>query len=176
MPEMKARSSSIDVVGADANNLKNIDVKFPIKRISVVAGVSGSGKSSLLADTLAAEGSRRMRTFLGASQELERDNVRAFVGALPATILVGQRGFRPNTRTTVGTATGFLSILRRLFVLTSVPYSDRLKVDVPSPSPRVICRLDRKALSWKLGNLGGTCTQSANRWRSCNQETCSIRN
>jgi excinuclease ABC A subunit len=134
-------SSSIDVIGADANNLKGVDVTFPLKQISVVTGVSGSGKSSLLADTLAAEGSRRMRTFLGTSQqELERDDVRAFIGALPPTILVGQRGFRPSVRTTVGTATGFLSVLRRLFVLASSPYSERAKDDVPPPSPESYSR------------------------------------
>ena len=117
-------SPFIDVIGADANNLKEVDVTFPLKRISVVTGVSGSGKSSLLADTLGAEGSRRMRLFLGTSQqELESDDVRAFIGVLPPTILVGQRGFRPTVRTTVGTATGFLSVLRRLFILASAPYS-----------------------------------------------------
>jgi excinuclease ABC A subunit len=129
-------SDAIEVVGADANNLKNVDVRFPLRKISVVTGVSGSGKSSLLADTLAAEGSKRMRTFLGVSQqELERPDVSAFVGSLPPTVLVGQRGFRPNIRTTVGTATGFLGVVRRLFVLASVPYSERAKSDVPSPSP-----------------------------------------
>ena len=129
-------SPSIEVIGADANNLKNINLAFPLNRISVVTGVSGSGKSSLLSDTLAAEGSRRMQTFLGMSQqELERDYVRAFIGGLPPTILVGQRGFRPNVRTTVGTATGFLSVLRRLFVLASAPYSERVKDYVPPASP-----------------------------------------
>jgi excinuclease ABC A subunit len=128
--------SSIDIIGADANNLKSVDVRFPLKKISVVTGVSGSGKSSLLADTVAAEGSRRMRTFLGTSQqELEREDVLAFIGPLPPTILVGQRGFRPSIRTTTGTATGFLSVLRRLFVLYSTPYSERVKDTVPQPSP-----------------------------------------
>jgi len=133
---MTKSSDAIEVLGADANNLKDVDVSFPLKKISVVTGVSGSGKSSLLADTLAAEGSRRMRTFLGVSQqELERPDVRAFIGPLPPTVLVGQRGFRPNIRTTVGTATGFLGVVRRLFVLASVPYSERAKSDVPAPSP-----------------------------------------
>ncbi|MGA8810012.1 MAG: hypothetical protein WB973_19245 [Thermoanaerobaculia bacterium] len=133
---MTKTSEAIEVVGADANNLKNVDVSFPLKKISVVTGVSGSGKSSLLAGTLAAEGSRRMRTFLGLSQqELERPDVNAFIGPLPPTVLVGQRGFRPSIRTTVGTATGFLGVVRRLFVLASVPYSERAKSDVPSPSP-----------------------------------------
>jgi excinuclease ABC A subunit len=128
--------TSIEVIGADANNLKNVDVAFPLKGISVVTGVSGSGKSSLLSDTLAAEGSRRMRIFLGTSQqELERSDVRAFIGKLPPTILVGQRGFRPSVRTTVGTATGFLGVLRRLYVLASNPYSERAGKDVPPPSP-----------------------------------------
>jgi len=69
MKQNSSKSASVEVAGADVNNLKNVDVTFPLKRISVVTGVSGSGKSSLLVDTLAAEGSRRMRIFLGVSQE-----------------------------------------------------------------------------------------------------------
>ncbi len=134
-------SEAIEVVGGDANNLKNVDVAFPLGRISVVTGVSGSGKSSLLADTLAAEGARRTRLFLGATQDdLERDDVRAFVGRMPPTVLVGQRGFQPSVRTTVGTATGFLSVLRRLFVLASKPYSERARAEVPPPSAETYSR------------------------------------
>jgi excinuclease ABC A subunit len=134
-------SESIEVIGADANNLKNVDVTFPLKQISVVTGVSGSGKSSLLLETLAAEGSRRMQIFLGTSQqEVQRDDVRAFISALPPTILVGQRGFRPSVRTTVGTATGFLSVLRRLFVLASAPYSEHAKDYASPPSPESYSR------------------------------------
>ena len=136
MAASRRSAASIEVVGADANNLQSVDVTFPLKRISVVTGVSGSGKSSLLADTLAAEGTRRNRIFLGVPQEdLERDDVQAFVGALPPTVLVGQRDFRPSVRTTVGTATGFLGVLRRLFVHAAVPYSERVKGAVPEPSP-----------------------------------------
>src|SRR5260221_11741791 len=77
-----------------------------------------------------------MRTFLGVSQhDLERDDGRAFLRPLPPPILVGQRGFRPNVRTTVGTATGFLAVLRRLFISASIPYSERARSDVPPPSP-----------------------------------------
>ncbi|SRR6266481_2674257 len=93
MKHDSSKSTSVEVAGADANNLKNVDVTFPLKQISVVTGVSGSGKSSLLANTLAAEGSRRMRTFLGVSQEeFEQDDVRAFIGPIPPTILVGPAG------------------------------------------------------------------------------------
>lgn len=135
MSTKRPAGRSIDVIGADANNLKNVDVRFPLERISVVTGVSGSGKSSLLADTLGAEGSRRTRVFLGTSQrELERDDVRAFIGPLPPTVHVGQRGFRPSVRTTIGTATGLLTVLRRLFISASVPYSERAAANVPRPS------------------------------------------
>ena len=135
-PARSARSPAIEVIGADANNLRHIDVTLPLNAVSVVTGVSGSGKSSLLAETLAAEGIRRTRTFLDVAQgDLIRDHVGAFVSPLPPTILVGQRGFRPNVRTTVGTATGFLSVLRRLFVLASRPYSDQAQEHVPPPSP-----------------------------------------
>ena len=133
---MSETPSVMEVIGADANNLRHIDVTLPLNAVSVVTGVSGSGKSSLLAETLAAEGIRRTRTFLDVAQgDLIRDHVGAFVSPLPPTILVGQRGFRPNVRTTVGTATGFLSVLRRLFVLASRPYSDQAQEHVPPPSP-----------------------------------------
>ena len=135
-PARSARPPAIEVIGADANNLRHIDVTLPLNAVSVVTGVSGSGKSSLLAETLATEGIRRTRTFLDVAQgDLIRDHVGAFVSPLPPTILVGQRGFRPSVRTTVGTATGFLSVLRRLFVLASRPYSDQAQQHVPPPSP-----------------------------------------
>jgi excinuclease ABC A subunit len=128
----------IRIVGADANNLRDVDVDFPRGGISIVAGVSGSGKSSLLAGTLAAEGARRTRTFFGPSQgDLERDEVAAFVDRLPPTILVGQRGFRPSVRTTVATATGLLAVLRRLFMAAGVPVSRRTGREVWPPTPDI---------------------------------------
>ena len=145
-----ARSDAIEVIGADANNLRHIDVTLPLNAVSVITGVSGSGKSSLLTETLAAEGIRRTRTFLDVAQgELTRDHVGAFVSPTPPTVLVGQRGFRPNVRTTVGTATGFLSVLRRLFWLASRPYSDRAQEDVPPASPETYAR-------WVSGHYRGT--------------------
>lgn len=141
MSRPSSGSSRIEIIGADANNLKDAEVHFPLGRISVVTGISGSGKSSLLDDTLAAEGSRRMRLFLGDSQrELEGDDVRAFIGPLPPTVLVGQQGFRPSVRTTVGTATGFLGVLRRLFLIASAPFSDLVGAPVPPPSPEIYRR------------------------------------
>lgn len=129
---------NVRVVGADANNLRDVDAEFPLRGISIVAGVSGSGKSSLLAGTLAAEGGHRTRTYFGLSQqEFERDDVAAFIDRLPPTVLVGQRGFRPSIRTTVATATGLLAVLRRLFMVAGAPFSRRTGQEVRPPTPAV---------------------------------------
>jgi len=115
---------AIHVVGAEANNLKDVDVAFPLRSISMVVGVSGSGKSSLLRDVLALEGNQRLKEFLGVSQDhLGLPMSRAFVDALPPTVHVGQRAFRASSRTTVATASGLLSLLRHMFVQWSRPVS-----------------------------------------------------
>jgi excinuclease ABC A subunit len=118
------KPDTIEVIGADANNLRNVDVHFPIGGISMVVGMSGSGKSSLLKDVLATEGNQRLKDFLGVGQNhLDPPLNHAFVGALPATIHVGQRAFRASSRTTVGTASGLLSLLRQMFLRWSYPVS-----------------------------------------------------
>ncbi len=129
-------SADIEIIGADANNLRCVDVRLPMGRVTMVVGVSGSGKSSLLEDTLATEAARRMRTFLGIQQpQLDRPPPGAFIGAMPATVHVGQRAFRASSRTTVATATGLLGTLRRLFLADARPYSDELRRYVQEPSP-----------------------------------------
>lgn len=144
------KQDCVEIAGADANNLRDIDLRLPLRGITAITGVSGSGKSSLLAETIAAEGSRRTRVFVGLAQrELERDDVRAFIGRLPPSVLVGQRGFRPNVRTTVATATGLLPLLRRLFVQAALPYSSIAGASVPPPSAEAYCR-------WLLGHQRGT--------------------
>jgi excinuclease ABC A subunit len=146
------RVEALEIVGADANNLKHVDVRIPLHRVTVVTGVSGSGKSSLLADTLAVEADRRMQVFLGIHQpHLEGAPSRAFIGPMPAAIHVGQRAFRASARTTVGTATGLLTTLRRLFVAHARPYSDELGRFVPAPSPASYA-------AWILKHYRGTAT------------------
>lgn len=128
-------TESIEVIGANANNLRDVDVSFPVGGVSMVVGVSGSGKSSLLANTLAREGNMRLRTFLGVGQDhLDPPMSSAFVGRMPPTLHLGQRAFRASSRTTVGTSSGQLSLLRRMFVRWSAPVSERSDEPVLPPS------------------------------------------
>ncbi len=103
----------------------------------MLVGVSGSGKSSLLADTLATEINSRMRRFLRVHQpHLDETDVPAFLGPLPPGIHFAQAAFRASRRTTVGTATGILALLRRYFRRYSEPWAEEATSFAPCPSPR----------------------------------------
>ena len=109
----------ITVNGARQNNLKGIDLKLPLNQLTVVTGVSGSGKSSLAFDTLYAEGQRAYveslstyaRQFL---EQLERPDVDRIEGIQPA-IAIRQHNPVRSSRSTVGTATEVYDYLRLLF-------------------------------------------------------------
>ena len=109
----------IEVKGARVNNLKNIDVRIPHGKFVVIAGVSGSGKSSLAFDTLYAEGQRRYveslssyaRQFLGRMNKPECD----FIRGIPPAIAIEQKVIARNPRSTVGTSTEIYEYLRLLF-------------------------------------------------------------
>lgn len=109
----------IHIKGARVNNLKNIDLKLPLGKFTVVTGVSGSGKSSLAFDTLYAEGQRRYveslsayaRQFLGRMQKPECD----YITGLPPAIAIEQKVNTRNPRSTVGTSTEIYDYLRMLF-------------------------------------------------------------
>ncbi|MBP5259577.1 MAG: excinuclease ABC subunit UvrA [Paludibacteraceae bacterium] len=109
----------IQVKGAQVNNLKQVDVDIPRGSLTVITGLSGSGKSSLAFDTLYAEGQRRYveslssyaRQFLGRMSKPEVD---AIVG-LPPAIAVEQKVKTRNSRSTVGTSTEIYDYLRKLF-------------------------------------------------------------
>ena len=112
-------SDYIEIKGARVNNLKNVDVRIPRNKLVVVAGVSGSGKSSLAFDTLYAEGQRRYveslssyaRQFLGRMNKPECD----FIKGIPPAIAIEQRVISRNPRSTVGTTTEIYEYLRLLF-------------------------------------------------------------
>lgn len=131
-----SRPGAIEIVGASANNLKSVDLEISLGAVTMLVGPSGSGKSSLLADTLATEANARLKRFLGVAQDhLEEKDVPAFLGALPPCIHFAQGGFRASQRTTVATCSGLLGTLRRLFLKHSVPWADPPGEPVPPPSP-----------------------------------------
>ncbi|HIW90886.1 MAG TPA: excinuclease ABC subunit UvrA [Candidatus Corynebacterium avicola] len=117
---------TIHVRGARANNLKNIDVDIPKRRLTVFTGVSGSGKSSLVFGTVAAE-SRRLidetySAFVqGFMPSLPRPDVDVLENLSPA-IIIDQERMGANSRSTVGTATDVSSLVRILFSRLSTPY------------------------------------------------------
>ncbi|RNC83912.1 MAG: excinuclease ABC subunit UvrA [Balneola sp.] len=139
-------SSKIDkgrpiiVKGARTHNLKNIDVEIPRNKLTVVTGVSGSGKSSLAFDTIYAEGQRRYVESLSsyARQFLERmdkPDVDFMQGISPA-MAIQQKTTSSNPRSTVGTTTEIYDYLRLLFARIGVTYSPISGKRVKKDSPR----------------------------------------
>lgn len=124
---MSEEKELIQVYGARVHNLKNIDVEIPRDSLTVITGLSGSGKSSLAFDTLFAEGQRRYietfsayaRNFLGG---MERPDVDKVTGLSPV-ISIEQKTTNKNPRSTVGTTTEIYDYLRLLFARAGVAYS-----------------------------------------------------
>ena len=124
---MENKQEYIEILGARAHNLKNIDVKIPRDKLVVITGLSGSGKSSLAFDTIYAEGQRRYietfsayaRQFLGG---LERPDVDKIDGLSPV-ISIEQKTTNKNPRSTVGTITEIYDFLRLLFARAADAYS-----------------------------------------------------
>lgn len=112
-------SDSLSVIGARVNNLKNIDVTIPHNSLTVITGLSGSGKSSLAFDTIYAEGQRRyIETFSAYARNilgnLERPDVDHISGLSPV-IAIEQKTINRNPRSTIGTTTEIYDFLRLLF-------------------------------------------------------------
>jgi excinuclease ABC subunit A len=120
-------TGEINVFGAKVHNLKNIDVTIPRNQLTVVTGLSGSGKSSLAFDTIYAEGQRRYmetlsayaRQFLG---NMERPDVDKITGLSPV-IAIEQKTTSKNPRSTVGTITEIYDFLRLLYARAGLAYS-----------------------------------------------------
>ena len=120
-------NEKINVYGARVHNLKNIDVEIPRQSLTVITGLSGSGKSSLAFDTIFAEGQRRYietfsayaRNFLGG---MERPDVDKITGLSPV-ISIEQKTTNKNPRSTVGTTTEVYDYLRLLFARAGRAYS-----------------------------------------------------
>ncbi len=136
--------SQILIRGAREHNLRSIDVKIPKKKLVVLTGVSGSGKSSLAFDTLYADGQRRYveslsayaRQFLGQMEKPKYDSIRG----LSPTISIEQKTAGSNPRSTVGTITEISDYLRVLYARIGVQHCHRCGLTVRSQTAQQIAR------------------------------------
>ena len=134
----KISNKSIVIKGAEMHNLKNIDLKIPKKKLIVITGLSGSGKSSLAFDTIYAEGQRRFieslssytRQFLG---KLNKPKVKKIEGLSPA-IAIEQKVNNSNPRSTVGTSSEIYDYIKLLYSRIGVTYSPISKKKVTKDS------------------------------------------
>ena len=131
-----ANKKFINIVGAREHNLKNIDVSIPKDSITVITGLSGSGKSSLAFDTIYAEGQRRYveslsayaRQFLEMMQKPDLDQI----DGLSPAIAIEQKTTSKNPRSTVGTVTEVYDYLRLMFARIGVPHSPATGLPIQS--------------------------------------------
>ncbi|RMH58568.1 MAG: excinuclease ABC subunit UvrA [Candidatus Hydrogenedentota bacterium] len=133
----------ICIRGARLHNLRNINVSIPVESLTVITGLSGSGKSSLAFDTLYAEGQRRYveslstyaRQFLG---QMDRADVDEIEGLSPA-IAIEQRSTQRNPRSTVGTVTEIYDHLRLLWARLGIPHCPKCDTEVRAlPTDRIV--------------------------------------
>src|ERR671921_571867 len=119
MQAVRSKEEAIEVRGARVHNLKNISFKLPLNKLTVVTGVSGSGKSSLAFDTIYAEGQRRYVESLSAYarqflERMEKPDVDRIEGICPS-IAIRQKNSVRNPRSTVGTVTEIHDYMRLLY-------------------------------------------------------------
>jgi excinuclease ABC subunit A len=138
-------SEQIEVYGAKAHNLRNLDVKIPRNALVVITGLSGSGKSSLAFNTIYAEGQRRyMETFSSYARQflgtMERPEVDKIEGLSPV-ISIEQKTTSRNPRSTVGTVTELSDFLRLLYARASTAFSYKTSEQMVSYSDSQIIEL-----------------------------------
>src|SRR5579883_1004542 len=141
-PRAEGIEEALVIRGAREHNLQNIDVTIPRDRLTVVTGLSGSGKSSLAFDTIYAEGQRRYveslsayaRQFLGLMEKPEVDQIE---GLSPA-ISIDQKSTSRNPRSTVATVTEIYDYLRLLFARIGIPHCPRCGKPISRQTPEQI--------------------------------------
>lgn len=134
----------IEVQGARQNNLKGIDITIPYNQITVVVGVSGSGKSSLVFDIIYAECRRRIMDTLSENEKgIKKPNIDSMIGAIPA-IAISQKGIGKNSRSTVGTYSGIYEYLRIIFATVGTRHCPECKKPiVPLTEEEIISFLEK---------------------------------
>jgi len=139
MQAVKSKEEAIEVRGARVHNLKNISFHLPINKLTVVTGVSGSGKSSLAFDTIYAEGQRRYVESLSAYarqflERMDKPDVDEIIGIAPA-IAIRQKNSTRNPRSTVATQTEIYDYLRLLFARVGQTFCYVCDREVKKDSP-----------------------------------------
>ena len=139
---MEAQNDDIIIKGAREHNLKNLDLRIPRNQITVITGLSGSGKSSLAFDTIYAEGQRRYVESLSAYarnflEQMKKPEVDVVTGLSPA-IAIDQKSVSNNPRSTVGTVTEVYDYLRLLFAKIGIPECPTHHIPVSSQTPAQI--------------------------------------
>lgn len=166
-PHLADSHDLIRVRGARENNLKDVDVEIPKRRLTVFTGVSGSGKSSLVFDTIAAESQRMINETYSAFVQgfmptLARPDVDVLEG-LTTAILVDQERMGANARSTVGTVTDANAMLRILFSRLGQPHigsPQAFSFNIPTvrgSGSITVERGDGKAVTADFSQLGGMC-------------------
>ena len=126
MSQKRKKADGIYIYGAREHNLKSINTFIPRNKISIVTGLSGSGKSSLVFDTVYAEGQRRYVESLSTYarffiSQLKKPDLDSITGLSPA-VAINQRSISNSPRSTVGTVTEVYDYLRLLFAKLGTPY------------------------------------------------------
>ena len=152
MQEKSRMNGDIVIRGASEHNLKNINVKIPRNSLTVITGLSGSGKSSLAFDALYAEGQRRYVESLSAYarqflDRMQKPKVEHIEGLSPA-IAIEQRSAGSNPRSTVATVTEIYDYLRLLYAHTGIPHCPKCGKELAAQSAQAICE---KLLSLPAG-------------------------
>ena len=148
-------NKSISVQGAREHNLKNINVKIPRDKLTIITGLSGSGKSSLAFDTIYAEGQRRYVESLSAYarqflQMMQKPDVDLIEGLSPA-ISIEQKTTSKNPRSTVGTVTEIYDYLRLLYARIGTPFSPTTGLPIKSQTiSQMVDRINSKPDGSKL--------------------------
>ncbi len=145
----------LDIEGASQNNLKNIDLRLPLNELTVITGVSGSGKSSLAFDTIYAEGQRRyVETFSPYARQfldrMDRPNVKRIDGVPPA-IAIDQVNPVRTSRSTVGTMTELNDLLKLLFARFASIYCSQCGDAVVQQNSEQICSVVLNRFEEKSG-------------------------
>ena len=134
--------NAVEIFGAREHNLKNLSLSIPHRKITVVTGVSGSGKSSLAFDIIFAEGQRRFMESMSPYarqfvEQLPRPDINRLVG-IPPTVAIEQRVTRGTRKSTVATITEVAQYLRLLYSRVGVQYSPRSGEPVVALSPTLL--------------------------------------